>query len=183
MRRLCLSVLLLSVLLPAALLLTACAQETPPPSAAEVLASMESAMDATAQIHPEGVVYDRALSSDEPTYLSDTFFSALYGEAARGLLTAEEEGGYRAVNDAALFLSVSPHPCELAVFRCSDTRAAATVAGLCRARLDTVARGYAKSEWAEIAQRGQIAVEGCFVLLAVTEDPAAVLEAARRCLP
>ncbi len=182
MRRMYPSVLILT--LAAVLLFSSCGRETPPPSAAEVLTAMESAMDATAQTRPEGAVYDRSLPPDAPAYLSDTFFSALYGEAARGLLMAEDgEGTYRAVGDAALFLSVSLYPCELAVFRCSDTRAAATVAGLCRARLDTVARGYAKSEWAEIAQRGQVAVEGCFVLLAVTEDPAAVLEAARRCLP
>ena len=179
MRRLCLSVLLLSVLF-----LTACGTETPPPPAAEVLTAMLTAMEDTAQTLPDGVLRLTAAPSDSPEGLSDTFFSALYGEAARGLLTAEdEEGGYRAVNDAALFLSVSPYPCELAVFRCSDTRAAATVAGICRGRLDTLTRGFAGSEWENTAAGGQITVEGCFVLMAVTEDPAAVLEAARRCLP
>ena len=182
MRRLCLSLLLLAVLLPTALLLPACGREAPPPAASEVLAAMESAMDATVQNRPEGAVYHRALPPDAPAYLSDTLFSALYGEAARGLLTAEEGGTYRAVNDAALLLSVAPYPCELAVFRCSDTRAAATVAGLCRGRLDTLARGFAGSEWADTAAGGQIAVEGCFVLMALTEDPASVLEAARQCL-
>ena len=164
------------------LLLTSCGGSAPPPAASEVLTPMLTAITDTARPLPDGILRLSSSPSDAPDCLTETFFSALYGEAARGLLTAEEESGYRAVGDAALFLSVSAYPCELAVFRCSDTRAAATVAGLCRSRLDTLVRGFAGSEWADVAAGGQIAVEGCYVLMAVTEDPAAVLEAAIRCV-
>lgn len=169
------------------LFLSSCAGgEAPPPSAETVLTAMQTAMSETAQTLPDGLVYTRGADKEAPSYLTDTLFSALYGEAARGLFqpASDREGQAAApIGDAALFLSISPYPCELAVFRCSDLRSAATVAGLCRGRLDAVARGYRGSEWEAVAQGGKVAVEGCYVLLAVAEDPDAVLAGARRLLP
>lgn len=184
-------------LLPLPLLFAACGpKEAPPPSAARVLAAMTEAMTATAQPLPDGLTYTRTTDPSSPSYLTDTLFSALYGEAARGLLSAESApesgevtpgevtpGDPPPLGDAAIYLSLSAYPCELAVLRCSDLETAATVAGLCRSRLDILQRGYRNSEWAEVAAGGRVAVEGCYVLLAVVEDPGAVLEAARRILP
>lgn len=167
--------------------LCACGGQEPPPiSAREVLTAMQAVMTETAQPLPDGLLYTRAADPSSPAYLTDIFFSALYGEAARGLLDGDAmegtpsatEGSVPAVGDAAIFLSVAPYPCELAVFRCSDIRTATTVAGLCRGRLDAVARGYAGSEWQPIAERGRVAVEGCYVFLVIAEDPQAVLETA-----
>ena len=166
------------------LLLTACTpRAVPPPSALAVLEAMQAAMTDTAQTLPDGLIYHRGTPADGETpgvfHLTDTFLSALYGEAARGLLDGDgTEAGV--LGDAAIFLSVAPYPCELAVFRCSDVRTAAAVASLCRGRLDTVAKGYAHGEWAEVAGRGAVTVEGCFVLMAMAEDPAAVLRRAAR---
>ncbi len=193
----CLTCVLILTCLGAGLLTSCGRQTTPPPSAAEVLTAMTDAMTASAQPLPDGLTYTRAADPASPSYLTDTLFSALYGEAARGLFlpdAAPETGGVPPVGDlspigdpspigdAAVYLSLSAYPCELAVFRCSDLRTAATVAGLCQSRLDTVAVGHRNSEWAEIAAGGRVAVEGCYVLLAVAEDPGAVLEAARRML-
>lgn len=166
------------------LFLTACTRrETPPPSALTVLEVMQAAMTDTAQTLPDGLIYHRGTPADGETpgvsHLTDTFLSALYGEAARGLLDGDGTGT-AALGDAAIFLSVAPYPCELAVFRCADIRSAATVAGLCRGRLDTVARGYTGSEWQSVAERGRVAVEGCYVFLAMAEDPDAVLDRATR---
>ena len=167
--------------------LPSCAgRETPPPSAMDVLAAMQKAMTDTAQPLPDGLTYTRGADVDAPSYLTDTLFSALYGEAARGLFQPDTNDGNQAVppiGDVALFLAVSPYPCELAVFRCSDLRSAATVAGLCRGRLDTVAQGYRGSEWESVAQGGKVTVDGCYVLLAVAEDPDEVLARAKRLLP
>ena len=162
--------------------LAACGgEESPPPSAEAVLIAMQKTMTDTAQPLPDGLTYTRAVSLDHPAYLTDTFLSALYGEAARGLLdgTADEDG-IPAVGDAATYLSVAPYPCELAVFRCSDIRTAATVAGLCRGRLDTVARGYEGSEWRSVAEGGRVSVAGCYVFLVIAEDAEAVIKGACR---
>ena len=161
-------------------------RETPPPSAMEVLTAMQEAMVDTAQPLPDGLTYTRGADVDAPSYLTDTLFSALYGQAARGLFQPDTTGGDQTappIGDAALFLSVSPYPCELAVFRCSDLRSAATVAGLCRGRLDTVAQGYRGSEWETVAQGGKVTVDGCYVLLVIAEDPDAGLARARKLLP
>lgn len=159
--------------------LTACGgKQAPPPEAMAVLTAMQSAMISAATPIPDGLIYTRAVPPTDPTYLTDPLFSALYGEAARGLLSAESEGESPAVGDAALFLSVAPYPCELAVFRCSDIRTASTVAGLCRGRLDTVSRGYAGSEWQAVAEGGRVVVEGCYVLLVIAEDTEAGVDKA-----
>lgn len=172
---------LLPLLMITFLLLTSCVKSTaPPPAAADILTVMQTAMADTAQPLPDGLTYTRTAPSSDPAYLTDTLFSALYGEAARGLLAGDDTNGtVPAVGDVAMFLSIAPYPCELAVFRCSDIRTASTVAGLCRGRLDTVARGYAGSEWEAVAARGRVAVEGCYVFLVIAEDPGAVLERGR----
>ena len=164
------------------LIFSGCGEREPPPSASEVLAAMQAVMEDTAQILPEGLVYTRASSPTDPGYLNDTLFSALYGETARGLL-ADEPSERSVISDAALFLSVAPYPCELAVFRCSDTRGASSVARLCRGRLDTIRRGFAAGEWADVAAGGQVVVQGCYVLLAVAEDPHAILHEVKGWLP
>ena len=161
-----------------AVLLPACTP-APPPAASEVLTVLLTASESTAQTLPDGFIRLTAAPSDSPDRLTETFFSALYGEAARGLLW-DGTDAVPPVQDAALYLSVSPDPFELGVFRCIDGDTAREVAALCRGRLDTLARGYAGSEWEGVAAGGRVAAEGNWVLLVLCEDPAPVLEAARR---
>ena len=174
---------LLALLLSAALLfLPACGKSDPPPAASEVLTAMLTAMEDTAQPLPDGITRLTAAPAESPHRLTETFFSALYGEAARGLL-GDGTAATPPVQDAALYLSVSPYPCELGVFRCADEDTARAVMALCRGRLDTLAQGYAGSEWEGIASGGRVAVRGRYVLLALCEDPAAALEAGRGLAP
>lgn len=170
---------LLALLLSAALLLSSCGASDPPPAASEVLTAMLAAVTDTAQPLPDGVIRLTAAPVDSPDYLTETFLSALYGEAARGLL-GEDSTHSRPVQDAVLYLSVSPYPFELGIFRCVDGDTAGEVAALCRGRMDTLARGFAESEWREAAEGGRVAVEGNWVLLVLCEDPVPVTEAARR---
>lgn len=171
MRRISSLLLILPLLLS---LLTACtAPQNPPPTAEAILTAMATAMTRTAQTLPEGRIYSRQAAAEGPGYLSEVFFTALYGRAAEGLLEGEEA----AVGDGAMFLSVAPYPCELAVFRCSDADAVPSLVALCRGRVDTVLRGYGGTRWESVA-RGLVVTEGCFVLLIIAEDPTAVAEAA-----
>ena len=161
------------------LLLSSCGRATPPPSASEVLSAMLETAETTTRSLPDGVLRLTSAPSDSPSFLTETFFSALYGEAARGLLS-EGEGQAPSVQDAALYLSVSPYPCELGVFRCADGRGAAEMADLCLGRLDILSRGFAGGEYEEAAKGGRVAVVGNWVLLVLCEDPAPLLETARR---
>ena len=170
---------MLALLLAILLLASSCGVEPPPPPAAVVLAVMLAALEDTAQPLPDGLIRFTAADPASPDRLTDTLFSALYGEAARGLLEAEE-GAAAPVGDAALFLSLSLYPCELAVLRCTDGAAARMAAGLCRGRLELLERNCAAEGGTAPAVRGLVDTEGCFVLLAVCEDPEPILEAAKR---
>ena len=155
------------------LLLISCSRR-PPASAESVLDSMRGAMGEDAN----SVVRMRGASPNSPMYLTDSLLSALYGSAARGWLDAEE-GDTPLINDAALCLSASKKPYELAVFRCSDARGTATAAATCRARLAAIRRAWRGSEWVNELENSVVAVEGEYVLLVVAPDVDAVLEAAR----
>ena len=159
--------------------LSSCGRATPPPPASEVLTAMLETAETTAQSLPDGVIRLTSAPSDSPSLLTETFFSALYGEMARGLLS-EGESQSPLVQDAALYLSISPYPCELGAFRCVDGSGAEELVSLCRRRLDILSRGFAGGEYEAVAAKGRVAVVGNWVLLVLCEDPAPLLETARR---
>ena len=148
---------------------------SPPPSASEVLLAMQSALAESGQPLPDGVIRLTAAPTNSPSCLTETLFSALYGEAARGLLTAEGEQ-LPPIGDGATYLSYASYPRELAVFRCSDLSCAATVGRLCQSRVDILCRRVSE---AEISVKGRVWVEGCYVILAVCEDPTPAIDAAK----
>ena len=175
-----------ALVLAVSLLFSSCGRNRIPPAASEVLTAMLEAAETTSQSIPDGIIRLTAAPSDSPNHLAETFFAALYGEAARGMLGERATEGPTAgppVQDGALYLSVSPYPWELGVFRCADGDTAREVAGLCRGRLDTLRRGFAGGDYEEAASGGRVAVEGNWVLLVLCEDPAPLLEAARRLIP
>jgi hypothetical protein len=128
-----------------------------------------------------GILRTRSGSPNDPAYLTDVLLSALYGEAARGWLS-DHDGGSPLINDAALLLPAARHPCELAVFRCSDVRGVATVATVCRARLDAIRRAWQGSEWEDVVENATVAVEREYVLLIVAPDAESAFAAARRAI-
>ena len=171
--------LLLALVTAVTFLLSSCGNAAPPLPASEILTAMLGAAETTAQPLPDGVIRLTAVPLDSPSLLTETLFSALYGEAARGLLS-EGDGQGPSVQDAALYLSAAPYPCELGVFRCADGGGAEELASLCRGRLDTLSRGFAGGEYEEAARGGRVVVEGNWVFLVLCEDPAPLLDAARR---
>ena len=171
--------MLLALVIAVVLLLSSCGGDAPPPSASEVLAVMLEAAETSTQPLPDGVIRLTSAPPSSPNHLTEAFLSALYGEMARGLLSAEENQS-PLVQDAALCLSVSPYPWELGVFRCADGDTAREVAVLCRGRLDTLRRGFVGGKYEAAASGGRVVVEGNWVLMVLCEDPAPLLEAARR---
>ncbi len=137
-----------------------------------------AAMCETADTEDNCAIYRRTAASGEKSYLSDTLFSALYGEAARGLLSGAD-GNSATINDAAICLSVSPTPLEFAVFRCSDMRGTATAAKLCRTRLEMVRGAWKDTAYAALTAEGVVTVEGSYVFLIIAPNPDRALRAAR----
>ena len=149
----------------------------PPVPTVTVLGVMRSEWESGAS----GILRTRSVAPDDPAHLTDALLSVLYGESARGWLTAHE-GEVPLINDAALWLSVGKHPYELAVFRCSDARGTATAAAICRARLDSVRRAWQGDEWSDVLERAIVAVEQEYVLLIIAPDSEALLRIARRAI-
>ncbi len=168
--------------LVAALCLTVCgcARARVPASAGEVLGGMLTALEEAGATVPEGMVLSTSADPAAGGHLSDTLAAALFGAAIRELLAAVD--GVAPVNDMAVFLSASPHPCELAILRCSDAGAARSAAGVCHTRLDLVRRAWAGSDYAAVTDRAAVAMEGSFVLLVIADDPDAALDGARRAI-
>ncbi len=185
MKEIFLRLVAVELLLSLCLSLTGCGRAPLPASASAVLLGMcEEIPSGASDVHSYALyTRDAASESRHPDAgaLTETLFSALYGEAARGLLSTSTDAP-PAINDAAICLSVSPTPIELAVFRCSDTRGTATAAGLCRSRLDTLRRAWEGTEWEDVTREGFVSVEGSYVLLIVTPRPDRALRAARACI-
>ncbi len=178
---------------------SACAPSAPPPDCRTVLQSML----AVAEDAPAGQVYSRDADPAGRGYLSGTLFAALYGPAGRGWLgedetvglpdtapsaqdslpsveTAAGETGASAqalIRDGAVYLSTVRHPFEVAVFRCADLDSALSVAALCQARLELLRTAWRDSEYTDFVKRAEVTVSGCYVLVAVTNDPDPLLEA------
>ncbi len=143
-----------------------CRRDRPPAPADAVLLAMAD----TLGTGHTGKIYTRASNPEGGEFLSETLFSALFGEAARGLLRGTENAP-PAINDAALYLSVSPTPVELAVFRCSDMRGTATAEGLARTRLDSLRNAWRDTDWADMTESGTVIVSGNYVLLILAPNP------------
>ena len=159
--------------------LAGCGKVSAPASASAVLSAVCADPDVTGRDVPDTcAIYTRDAACESADYLSDTLFSALFGEAARGLLSGSDTAP-AAINDAAVCISVSPTPFEIAVLRLSDVRGTATAAGVCRTRLDTVQNAWRGTEQEAVANAGVVTVEGSYVLLVIAPNPERVLRAAR----
>ncbi len=157
-----LSALAVMLLVAVTLPLAACTATPPPETAADRLETLLAERRAVGPL-PRGMTYHRHADPASRAYLDEDLFSALFGEAARGLLSPVPDvtgtsTGVPPVNDVALYLSATAAPGELAVLRCSDRRTAETVAKLCAARLDTLRRAHPTAI-------GEVRMEGMMVLL------------------
>ncbi len=147
------------------LAVTGCASAVGLPASAEsVLAAMTQA---AGEGWPTGTSYSLTSPPESKNALSSTMISALYGPAARRWLT----GDAPPVVDAAVFLSTTMHPAELAVFRCADEEAAGAVAAVCRSRIETLRDHWGETPHAAWVNNAAVTVRGDYVLLAVATDP------------
>ena len=169
-------------------LLAGCAplRSAPPVRASDVLTSMCRAEAAL----PTGSIWERrvnAAAGDDTassSQLTDALFSALYGSECLSWLetTCHSDGTVEAplVDEVAVFLATVQHPCEMAVFRCTDSAGAVAAAKQCRRRLDLIRQTWRGSDEEAFCGRGCVEVVDNYVLLVVASDPEAVLDAARR---
>ena len=143
-----------------------------------------TAMCAAESALPVGTIRSRgAYPSNATSHLSDALLSALYGVDCLSLFgTVEHADGTLSsplVDDAAVFLASAQHPCELAVFRCTDGAGALVAAKQCNQRLDAIRQAWRGTDEEVYTGRGCVEIVGNYVLLVVSSDPEAVIEVAK----
>lgn len=152
-------------LLAAALILTSCRAAPSPLEAVRALYENELSP-------PAGIIYSTEAREGERDHLSPELLSAAYG------IQIDQSG----IISAALFLSSSGEPCELAVFYCKSRSNAEDVALFCRSRLDTILKNAASAakfsgipldEYLEAVRNAAVTVSGRYVSLIISSDTAA----------
>ena len=124
---------------------------------------------------PYGVLYDVSVAEGAEGYVSDSLCAALYGD---GAVPAEWEY----VEDFSAFLSTGEQPVELAVFLAVSSDGAELLAALCARRLTVLRAYYRGTEYEAYTGSARIVVFGRFVVMAVSSDAEAAIDAARRML-
>ncbi len=170
----------LTLLIALLLAVTSCASA--PPAAKEVL----SAMCKTQKSLPAGRFYVRSAPEDGEGLLSSDLFAATFG-------TAADPPELELITDAALYLCYSDSV-ELGVLLCQSADAAASVARLCRHRLDLLSRyripgseesanpSVPSAPSSALDDSGLLTVRGRWVVYCLTPDPDAAMRAFRRSL-
>ncbi len=170
---------ILCLVLSLTVLLTAVSCAPKSPAASEVL----SAMCETQKSLPAGKRYVRSAPRDGEGLLSSELFAATFG-------TQANPPELELITDAALYLCYSDST-ELCVLLCQSADAAASVAKLCRHRLDLLSR-YRNPDSEESSSSsdsspvldtsGVLTVRGRWVVYCLSNDADAAMRAFRRSL-
>lgn len=124
---------------------------------------------------PAGKTYSLRATRGENEFLSESLINSLYGE---GGVPPMREGWL----DIALFMPLSAHPCELAVFLCNSSDTAKDTARLLCRRLDIIRVARGGEQYVSIIDNAKIAVVGNYVLFIVSSDSENCLKAAKKAL-
>lgn len=112
---------------------------------------------------PAGQLYSLSSPDKDFDILSDTLISALYGNGSVPSVSNEWL-------DVAVFLSLSQHPCELAVFLCNSHDAATDTARLLCKRLDVIKASEKSNIYADMLSNARITICRNYVLFIISSD-------------
>ena len=112
---------------------------------------------------PAGTVYDARADRDGDRLPSESLLGALYGN---GKMPPVSDSWL----DCALFLSLSEHPCEFAVFLCNSHDAAVDTARLLCSRLDVIKTLKSNGEYGSMLDGARVTVIKNYALLIISSD-------------
>jgi hypothetical protein len=119
---------------------------------------------------PAGKYYSLSVSEGCDEYLSPTLIASLFGN-----------GVYPKVADrwldAALFLSLTPNPCEFAVILCQDRDTAEDTAKLFSSRVDAIKITKSDPKYGKMIENVKIEIRGNYALLTISSDSDKALKA------
>lgn len=121
---------------------------------------------------PAGAHYLSGTEEGDEAYLSPTVRDALYGE--------ESEEIFQRVEEYAVYLSSFAAPYEIAVFRCYSATDANRVAAMCLERADQLRVALHGTGWEALADTIQVACQGRYVVMSMTDQPKTVQKEALR---
>ena len=148
--------------------LSSCAASSTP-DCREILTAMTDAEIGL----PAGKTYSLRAKKGDDEYLSEHLLNSLYGDGERPVMA---DGWI----DIAIFLSLSDHPCEFAVFLCdSKDTATDTARMLCR-RLDAIRTTKSEGEYARLTENATVTVIGNYALLIISSDTENAIKSASK---
>lgn len=156
------------VLLFCMLILTSCDDKTSP-TCSELLIALTHAETEL----PAGQLYSLSPHGKDFESLSDDLISVLYGNGTVPSVSNEWI-------DAAVFLSLSQHPCELAVFLCNSHDAASDTAHLLCIRLDAIKASKEQDTYNDMLDSAKIAVCRNYVLFIISSDSESSIDTAMK---
>lgn len=122
---------------------------------------------------PAGKVYCMAAQRGDDEYLPQNLINSLYGGGSRPVMA---DGWI----DLAVYLSTTPHPCELAVFLCDKEETARDTATMLCSRIDAIRTSKSSQEYSPLLDSATVTVIRNYVLLVVSSDvEGAITEAAK----
>lgn len=140
------------------------------PSAKKTCRDIVLAMTDAEKNLPAGKYYSLSASEGESEYLSDSLISSLFGNSYYQKISEKWI-------DGALFLSLTPHPCEFAVIYCSDRDNAEDTAKLFLSRIDAIKIAKSSPEYGKIIENAKVEIRGNYALLIISSDPDKALKA------
>ena len=124
---------------------------------------------------PAGRIYSLRAERGHDEFLSESTINSLYGD---GGVPPMREGWL----DVALFMPLSSHPCELAVFLCDSSDTAKDTARLLCRRLDVIRVAKGDKKHLSLIDNAKIAVVGNYVLFIISSDSENCLKNAKKAL-
>ena len=122
---------------------------------------------------PAGKYYSLSAPEGSKEYLSDSLISSLFGNGAYPRIA---EGWI----DAALFLSLTSHPCEFAVILCRDRDTAEDTARLLTSRIDAIKITKTDPNYKDMTDGATATVRGNYAILIISSDRGDAIRAAKK---
>ena len=112
---------------------------------------------------PSGRVYLSTAPEGSDFYVSDSLLSALYGGGSTPIES-------KLWIEYSIFLSTTAHPCEFAVFLCTDTNGASDTAKMLCRRLDILKSAWLDSEYSAYVESAEITVLKNYCIFTISSD-------------
>ena len=148
--------------------LSSCAASSTP-DCREILTAMTDAEIGL----PAGKTYSLRAKKGDDEYLSEHLLNSLYGDGERPVMA---DGWI----DIAIFLSLSDHPCEFAVFLCDSKDTATDTARMLCHHIDVIRTANEGLQFSHYLDNATVTIIKNYVLMIISSDSENILKVASK---